>query len=314
MAIKERVAGAALLVGLVSPGLALLTPLIGPDSAAGPLARILETFAPWMIAAGAVCAIAATGLGARRSGSALILCAVLAAGLTYSNHRALSLPLADARPDLRILLFNVLEDNTAPADDIVEAVLAQDADVVVLLEAGAIMAQAGILRDTYEFVSECSGCDFLVASRARPDRFWTLRLNPIRDDRYGVLELPAPSGGTFFLAVSHLVKPWLTDIAGFEQDRLSAQMNWLEGPTVVVGDFNRAPWARPMLRLLRDTGFRMPRRPVATWPARAGVFGVPIDHILVRDGPRIVALKPFGGTLGSNHRGLVADLSVGPGR
>ena len=76
----------------------------------------------------------------------------------------------------------------------------------------------------------------------------------------------------------------MSGIAEPELARLTAQLNWLDGPSVVVGDFNMPPWSRPMRGLLGDTGFRAIRGGPGTWPAStAAPLRLPIDHVLVRD-------------------------------
>ena len=79
---------------------------------------------------------------------------------------------------------------------------------------------------------------------------------------------------------------------------------------VAVGDFNAAPWGKSVQNVLKSSGMKALRWPVPTWPAAAGSFGLPIDHVLVRGGARVVAVHPFGVALNSNHRGLMADISL----
>ena len=65
-----------------------------------------------------------------------------------------------------------------------------------------------------------------------------------------------------------------------------------------------------MRGIARDQSLGFAVWPVPTWPAAAGRFGVPIDHVLVRGGPRLVSIAPWGAELGSDHRGLLAALSL----
>jgi endonuclease/exonuclease/phosphatase (EEP) superfamily protein YafD len=242
----------------------------------------------------------------------MLVAAGLAAEIWFS-HRALSLPLLPSAPtNLRVLFFNALAENTASADRIVDATLASAPDVAVFAEAEAVLPALERLRAEYTYISPCTpeACEILIAARRAPVRFWTLTLNPIWDDRYAVLEVETETGARLFVAASHLVKPWFSGVAEDEIAQLSAQYRWFRGPVVAVGDFNATPWSRPMRILLSETGLRTMHRPIATWPATAGRFGLPIDHLLVGGGARVVRVEPFGVGLGSNHLGLLAEISL----
>jgi endonuclease/exonuclease/phosphatase (EEP) superfamily protein YafD len=305
--------------GLMASGLALLVGglawRVPSEAPLGALMRLLDPLAPWILALGAMLALATLMLGARRSGTVLMIVAAGFAAELWLSHRALSLPvLPDARSDLRVLFFNALAENTASADRIVDATLAAAPDVAIFAEAGAVLPALERLRADYTFVSPCTpeACEILVIARRRPERFWTLTLNPIWEARYAVLEVETESGARLFVAASHLVKPWFSGVAEDERAQLSAQYRWFQGPVVAMGDFNATPWSRPMRTLLAETGMRTLRRPVATWPAAAGRFGLPIDHVLVGGGARVVRSVSFGADLGSNHLGLLAEIAVDP--
>ena len=187
-----------------------------------------------------------------------------------------------------------------------------DPDVLVFAEASALYPSFPRLRETYGFVSPCSfeDCEILVASKRNPVRFWRLNLNPAWPERYAVTELETDGGKRFFLASSHLAKPWFSGLSEAEYARLSSQYDWLSGPTVAVGDFNAAPWALPMRQLLKKSGMRSQHWPLATWPVAAGRFGIPIDQVLVHNGARVVRIEPFGAGQNSNHRGFVVDIAL----
>lgn len=102
-------------------------------------------------------------------------------------------------------------------------------------------------------------------------------------------------------------------------DRLRGVARWFEravDPHVAFGDFNATPWSAAFGRMMRDAdltnsldGFG--RQP--SWPARLGIWGIPIDHLV--HGDDVVAVdRSTGRTFGSQHRSLWVTLSVGPGR
>ncbi|TDX21880.1 endonuclease/exonuclease/phosphatase family protein [Rhodovulum visakhapatnamense] len=189
-----------------------------------------------------------------------------------------------------MLFFNAFAGDETRAERIVSAAMAKDPDVIVFAESRAVGPALAQLKDRYEVLPGCSpeSCEVLVAVKRKPVRFWTLQLNPVFEARYAFAELETPSGKRVALAASQSVKPWFTGGAEAEREKIAAQYRWITGPVVAVGDFNAPPWSRPMRLLLHKTGMRGLRRPVATWPAGLGRFGLPIDQILVRGGARVV--------------------------
>ncbi|MEP0145961.1 endonuclease/exonuclease/phosphatase family protein [Tateyamaria sp.] len=239
--------------------------------------------------------------------------ALAAGGQQFRAHQKISLPLApEQTADVRLIFMNALGENEKNGARIIETAVSFDPDVIIFAESSAVEDHLEPLDGLYRFLSPCAEqeCELLVASKEQPKRFWTLPLNPFWDDRYAVAELELPNGKSFFLAASHLLKPWLSGVAESELEKVIAQYNWFSGPSVVVGDFNAAPWSRAMLHLLSSTEMRTLRNPKGTWPTWAGDYGVPLDHVLVKNGARVVSIAYFGENLGSNHRGFVADIAL----
>lgn len=290
--------------------------LVPSESPIGPIARILDSLAPWLLAVALVLALGSAALGARMAGAVLALGAVVAGGVLATGHRALSLPLApDRSADLSVLFFNAFKENTTDPAVIVRAAQETGADLIVFTEAEVLRDALPLLAESHRILTPCppEDCQLLIATRLDVRRSWTLTLNPIWDDRYGVVELslPGESGEHgLFIAAAHLVKPFFTGVAEEELARLTAQLDWLEGPALAVGDFNAAPWSRPLRQVLSETGFAALRWPTGTWPAAAGGAGVPIDQALVAGGVRLVSVEAFGAGLGSNHRGLLLGVHV----
>ena len=310
---KTKTAAAFSTLALVLVSVGALMRFIPSESTFGPVARVFDSLSPQILLVALACSVLAAGFGMRRIGGVLALL-VLAAGVQqFMAHQNVSLPLAsEETADIRLLFLNALGENDENGALIIETALGFDPDVIVFAESGAVVDHLERLEDLYKFVSPCAAekCELLVASKVQPKRFWTLKLNAVWDDRYAVAELEVPRGASFFLAASHLSKPWLSGIAESELARVIAQYNWLSGPSVVVGDFNAAPWSRSMLHLLSSTEMRTLRAPSGTWPTGAGDYGIPLDHVLVKNGARVVSIAYFGGNLGSNHRGFVADIAL----
>ena len=310
---KAKTAAAFSTLALVLVTVGALMRFVPSETAFGPVARIFDSLSPLILLLALAFALLAIGFGMRRIGAVLALLALAAGGQQFKAHQDISLPLApEQAADIRLLFLNALAENSENGARIIETALSYDPDVIVFAESEAVADHLAPLQGRYSFLSPCTEekCELLVASKEQPKRFWTLKLNAVWDDRYAVAELELPHGASFFLAASHLSKPWLSGIAEAELARVIAQYNWLSGPSVVVGDFNAAPWSRSMLHLLSSTEMRTLGTPSGTWPTGAGGFGIPLDHVLVKNGARVVSIAYFGGNLGSNHRGFVADIAL----
>ena len=81
----------------------------------------------------------------------------------------------------------------------------------------------------------------------------------------------------------------------------------------MAGDFNAAGWSDSIDRLAREERLIPGPYYPATWPVRAGMFGVPIDNIWTRAPLLIEQIAALPDAMGSNHRGLTANLSVAGG-
>jgi endonuclease/exonuclease/phosphatase (EEP) superfamily protein YafD len=79
-----------------------------------------------------------------------------------------------------------------------------------------------------------------------------------------------------------------------------------DGPVIVVGDFNASPYTPVYRGFTEVAGLATFRHFPASYPARLGGFGVPIDHVLAR-GSRVAELHALP-PIGSDHRPLAATL------
>lgn len=90
------------------------------------------------------------------------------------------------------------------------------------------------------------------------------------------------------------------------------------GALVVAGDFNLTrhhQGYRTLTASLDDAHRRCGRWTAWTWP-NGGVFGIPLprlrlDHVLLKGAPRCAAIRELSG-VGSDHRPIVVDLTLGP--
>ena len=132
-----------------------------------------------------------------------------------------------------------------------------------------------------------------------------------------VFDLTLPGHLPVTFVALHMTKPWFYGIIDQEIDTVEAVLPQHPGPMVLAGDLNSAPWSL-RLRWLRElAGLRGTPLPVPTWPAPAGALGLPIDHVLVAGGPRVVSISPWGtetdvGSPRSARRAVAAESPLRP--
>jgi len=98
-----------------------------------------------------------------------------------------------------------------------------------------------------------------------------------------------------------------------EQFDAIAEMGRADPRLIVMGDFNSTPWVPGFRRLSRGNGLTLTSRgfPYATtWPTELGMMGIPIDHILISGGMRVVRHESAR-NIGSDHRPVFADIVFG---
>lgn len=127
------------------------------------------------------------------------------------------------------------------------------------------------------------------------------------------------TGATFTLMTTHMDWPYPT---GRQSDQFAATaeaINAIEGPLVVVGDFNSTPWSYAMKGFEAATNLRRESRNLVTYPklftlpgglARLEPF-LPLDHVFQRG--MIVSELRAGGETGSDHLPVIATFSIAPG-
>ncbi|MFN3201220.1 MAG: endonuclease/exonuclease/phosphatase family protein [Bradymonadia bacterium] len=229
-------------------------------------------------------------------------------------------------PTLKIMSFNVLGSNTA-LDDLEAFVEAESPDIIVLLEVRPHLATRLRRWPGYS----------VQALRPREDNFgvallskWpmvpseTRPLGGIYDSVIGATDLggrplvvigahpPPPVSGP----VTETRDRTIDAIAGFIEGDIKGFLGAMapQGITphvVVVGDLNATPWSQPVQKLMTSAGLWDSRRGFgyhATWPAKLGPLGIPIDHALV-SGDLAVLERRVGPALGSDHRPVLLTVT-----
>jgi endonuclease/exonuclease/phosphatase (EEP) superfamily protein YafD len=220
-------------------------------------------------------------------------------------------PVPDDAPALfRLMSFNVEINNAGNEGRIADAILVSGADVVDIMEAEPIARELPRLQQIYPYRIGCDTpgeCDTLVLSK-RPflsqgvadlGSLWKRRLTSAEID-FG--------GNRIQFLFPHLSKPYFDRFQVEELKDLRNAVWSSQGPLVVAGDFNSAIIAPGIQHFLRETGLKTVFPEPATWPIRAGVFGISIDHVLARSPLLLKSTSRLDDNFGSNHFGLVADF------
>lgn len=215
------------------------------------------------------------------------------------------------RPLLTLLSFNLLSSNPNGAA-IADFVVASGADVVMLMEAAPIAAQSDKLRAAYNYVAACDGCDSVILSKTPLTDIKVASLGPLWRNRL-VTASTVIDGTRVNLVLAHLVKPYYDDLAAGEVYVLAEALKRLEGPLLLAGDFNAAPWSDNVVRLANWRSLAPGPAYPATWPVDLGPLGVPIDNVFTRAPLVITDVRATEETFGSNHRGLLAQVALAAG-
>ncbi|MHA1180206.1 MAG: endonuclease/exonuclease/phosphatase family protein [Alphaproteobacteria bacterium] len=212
-----------------------------------------------------------------------------------------------ATAPLKVISFNLMNHNRRRADDLIDFLIAENADFVFIQEAGAIERKPDRLLAHYPYYSGCEPgveCSMMVLSRhpmvdvQRPDV-------PPGYHRLAIIKTRV--GGKIVTLVGlHLTKPLFEGRQRVEIDATSALIAGLEGPVIVAGDFNTAPWSQAMRRFLAGSGLSYGYGYHPTWPTWLPTGGLPIDHIMTGGGLTVRAIEVPSDSIGSNHRPVIA--------
>lgn len=240
--------------------------------------------------------------------------------LTLWQGAALFRPVLQPRPDigadpipLRVVSYNMYKNSPSTAKDAIW-VEEQDADFVVLLEARRINKAPGDrLRAKYPVMLDCSGterCSTILLSRFPLLSYHPLALGDA-ENREALSALVATfdvEGVPLTLLVVHLDQPWPLGDQGEFLPQLVAAAAKVDGPALMVGDFNSVPWAYAVQSAADDNGFRIAELPSRSWPAGAPKWlRLPLDQLHLK-GPVRVKRMESGPQMGSDHRPIIAEL------
>lgn len=217
-----------------------------------------------------------------------------------------------SKPVFRMLSFNLLQSNMGSGREIVTFIENSGADLVLLLEAGPAEPFEAELAKTYPYRSQCTAagaCDTFLLSKTPLTDTKVTAMSKVWDNRL-IVASTVIGGQTINVVGAHMTKPYFDDVSEEEAIRMGHAISHSEGPLVLAGDFNAAGWSQNIDRMARANKLIPPPSYPATWPVRLGAFGVPIDNMWTRGPLFISSIHSLDDSMGSNHRGIIAELSL----
>lgn len=106
---------------------------------------------------------------------------------------------------------------------------------------------------------------------------------------------------------------WKAETREAQLDAVVELLDEQVGPAIILTDLNMTPTSSSYRRFIDELEWEDPHRTVGwvgSWPNWAGPYGLPIDHVLTSPEVVIHDIASIDGA-GSDHRALVADLSLG---
>ncbi|RIY02461.1 hypothetical protein D3218_03560 [Aureimonas flava] len=278
-----------------------------------PLVSMIGQLLPLLGLALLPLALGLAALRRRRRAAGVALLALGILGLTgwrFADVSAEATAAPDAGVPFTLISFNALYSNREGVSAI-PALLASGADAILILEAQQFQAELPRLAQAYPYRLGCTPpepCDTLLLSRRPPVQARQTWLGAVPAKRFAQFAFDL-DGWRVTLVGAHLTKPYFDELPAIERLVLANRLRAIDGPLILVGDFNATQWSPDLRWLAKRADMRFSGFYVPTWPAAAGGFGLPIDHVLTR-GATVLSLEPLPSAFGSNHRGLVARLRI----
>jgi len=216
------------------------------------------------------------------------------------------------RPLFKMLSFNLLQTNRENGHKIAQFIENSGADLVLVMEAGPVGPFAEEIAAIYPYRSDCppkEACEMYLLSRTPLSHLQVGNLSTVWTNRL-ITARTEIGGQTITIVAAHRIKPYFDEFPDEETWRLDRVLKAIEGPLVLAGDFNAAAWSVSIDRLNRVSGLIPGPSYPATWPVPLGPLGVPIDNMWTRGPLFISSIHALDDAMGSNHRGIFAEVSV----
>lgn len=151
-------------------------------------------------------------------------------------------------------------------------------------------------------------CDFSRVGAVAVISRWPLvegSQNCLGNRGAAAMKVVTPDGPVWLVAV-HLHWPFPHEQAQ-QVRRLIADLDFLDAPVILAGDFNMVPWSHTLSALEAATGSQRAGGAVGTFGLFPPWVDLPIDHVLVPSGQGELTARPL---LGSDHLGLLLRFNL----
>lgn len=222
-------------------------------------------------------------------------------------------PADQSAPTFRLMSFNILSENYENAEGITRAILSSGADVVNIMEGESLYEHLTQIATVYPYRVGCGvlmeECDQMMFSKTPIENASVRSLSNIFDNRFIMGEVTV-SGRKVHVVGIHTTKPYFDNFHTMELMNAALAITATDGPLVLSGDFNASSLPPNMRMFLNSTGLKTAAFEPPTWPVRARMLGLAIDHVYVRAPLKMKSLTRMPNTYGSNHAGLIADIAI----
>jgi endonuclease/exonuclease/phosphatase (EEP) superfamily protein YafD len=265
----------------------------------------------------------------RRGWQVVAVAGLLASSWTFVPEWVSSLMPRQAVSDtttIKVMTHNIFGLNF-DMERVDEAIRAEDPDIVALQE--YFPEQSGLdalLADRYPYSVRCRG-----GKRANLGLYSKLPFEKTMEPEacpanaqgaqriaHIVGRFTLSTGTSFSLMTTHMDWPYPIERQRDQMAAAAESINAIEGPLVVVGDFNSTPWSYALKAFEASSGLRRETRNLVTYPElftvprgmlRLEPF-LPLDHVFQRG--VIVSELHRGVQTGSDHLPVVFTFSVAP--
>jgi endonuclease/exonuclease/phosphatase (EEP) superfamily protein YafD len=276
------------------------------------LLDLITHFAPLLLILGVTIGVVELAAWRRRWSLMASAVAVIASGALIAPElawRAPNGPLAPG-PGLKLIQFNAWRDN-GRCGPIAEWLALERPDVVLLEEATPRLRDCIVGRTGWNVVGRLTTVMIfsphpLTGIGVRPD------VPPEPVPTWVNARLYGPWGKVPVLAAHYT---WPTQDLGGRQGVLMERVAAAVGRERLLfgGDFNSTPWSFTRRREDRRLGLTRVTRAVFSWPASTPFGVLPIDHVYVGEGWRVLSVRK-GPRLGSDHFPVVVELAPASSR
>jgi endonuclease/exonuclease/phosphatase (EEP) superfamily protein YafD len=227
---------------------------------------------------------------------------------------------------VKVMTHNIfgLNYNMQRVDDVIRA---EDPDIVALQEYFPEQAGLGeLLAERYPYSVRCKGGKRANLGLYSKFPFETAMeaeacpANARGEQRTAhiIATFTLSTGTSFSLMTTHMDWPYPVERQRAQLAAAAEAINRIDGPLLVVGDFNSTPWSYALKEFEAETGLKRETRNLVTYPELFTVPGglvrlepfLPLDHVFQRGA--IVSELHRGPQTGSDHRPVIFTFSVAP--